>query len=317
MKQIILIYTLFSFNYINAQQRQKDIEKENLKSRVKSYTQFAYKALLDSGEIKKGDRIHRYMSDNRTIFNKNGGTIEKEFYSPDDDLNHRYENKYKNDNLIGTHSYYSGKLVKKTSYKYDQKNNITETKMYNPKQELLFRYTYQYNNAGNKIKNYWYDQEGNLLEHETFSYNKKGELLEIRKYEKKYLKQKGVYHYKNGFKYETTNFFKKDGSVKKKNVSVYNSINKKTEIYSYQPKDVLTNVNIYKYNGNGEIIERKSHSSDGMIGYNTEESRQQIEFENVYTFEYKYDEKGNWIKVIQYKNYIPIKIIERQFEYYK
>lgn len=317
MKQVILIVILFYFINMNAQKGQRDTEKENLKNKVKSYTQHGYKALLDLGKIKKGKKQYRNTANYRTVFNKNGDVLEREFYSSDSTSSRIIKNKYNNDVLIEAYSYYSRKLVKKTSYKYDQKKNIIETKIYKPTEELLFRYIYQYDNARNKTESHWYDQEGNLLEHENYTYNKKGALVENKKYNDEYLKQKFIYQYKNGRKYETTEFYKEDTSLNKKKVSVYNKNNKIVEKYTYLPEDVLTSIRIYSYNENNDIIKVKIHTSDGMIGFDTEESRQQIEFETIYTYKYQYDEKGNWIKVIQYENKMPKKIIERHFEYYE
>ena len=59
-----------------------------------------------------------------------------------------------------------------------------------------------------------------------------------------------------------------------------------------------------KYDAKGNLIEGNSYEADGSLDYK-------------YTFKYEFDEKGNWIKRITFKNQIPESIEEREFEYYE
>ena len=58
----------------------------------------------------------------------------------------------------------------------------------------------------------------------------------------------------------------------------------------------------WKRDDNSNVIEENIYSADGKLDHKT-------------TFKYEFDEKGNWIKKITFKNQIPKSIEEREFEY--
>ena len=58
----------------------------------------------------------------------------------------------------------------------------------------------------------------------------------------------------------------------------------------------------WKRDDNSNVIEENIYSADGKLDHKT-------------TFKYEFDEKGNWIKKITFKNQIPKSIKEREFEY--
>ncbi len=88
----------------------------------------------------------------------------------------------------------------------------------------------------------------------------------------------------------------------------------------------LDSKTIKKYDDNGNRIEYKQYSSDGSLGIeiirkyddngNIIESKDSS-LNSIFIHKYKYDNYGNWNKVITYENSFPVEISEREIEYYK
>ena len=86
---------------------------------------------------------------------------------------------------------------------------------------------------------------------------------------------------------------------------------------------------VYAYDAKGNKIEQNDYGSDGNLqskcvcaydakGNQIERSccNWDCSQKNVWTQELVYDEQGNWIKQVAYKNGFPEEIILREFEYY-
>ena len=179
---------------------------------------------------------------------------------------------YKNDLLENTISK-SGKRIRKTEYKYDDKNNIIE---YNQLENdtLYFR------------KNSIYDNKNNPLEQKYFHPN----------YKRNNSVEKFTYDYKN----RIVNIQSFDENSKPKNHYLKRYFNKKgyiikTEfIYTNSNKDYSTK-SIIEYDKDGNLTKRTVFDKDGKPKESTE--RRNI-----------YDEKGN---IIVREKYLKEKLIEK------
>ena len=114
-----------------------------------------------------------------------------------------------------------------------------------------------------------------------------------------------------------------------KNTYVYNKENEKIEQFRYKPDGKLKDRRTYKYDKNGNEIEQYHHKPDGSITKFVSEydKLNNLTVQNWFnehgeqthqtSFEYVYDNNGNWITKKRSSNGVLGMIWEREIEYYK
>ncbi len=194
----VLLALLVGFSSCKPKKK-TDWEKENLKGKVKSYTNFTYKAVEKFGEIQKGERIDWSDDNYQIIYDNKGNMIEKNGYNSNGNLIYKIIYKYDNKGNKMEYSTYNsnGNLNNKWTNKYDSKGNKIESSVYNSDGNLGSKYTYKYDSKGNKIEENRYYSDGSLNYKWTYKYDNRG-----NKIEKKWYKSDGSLWWKNTFKYE-------------------------------------------------------------------------------------------------------------------
>ena len=145
MNYFTLFFVALFFQSCTIEKRENDWTEENLKGKVKSYSQFAYEAEERFGKIEKGEREF-YESFLKKSYDKKGNIIEWNSYNSD------------------------GRLQYKYTYKYDKKGNKIEFNSYDSDGRLGGKYTYKYDEKGNKIEENSYDSDGRLDPKWTYKY---------------------------------------------------------------------------------------------------------------------------------------------------
>ena len=92
------------------------------------------------------------------------------------------------------------------------------------------------------------------------------------------------------------------GKVKSETVSSYSAEDRFGEIQKKEGS--LSSKYTNKFDDKGNIIESNYYKADGKLDFKV-------------TNKFEFDEKGNWIKEISFKNQIPENIVERKYEYYE
>lgn len=278
---IILSFLFFSCN--TSTQKENDLKKMELKGKVKFYKDNVYEAIEKFGKIQNESEISKPRKE--LFFNVKGNKIEENSYYLSGDLWYKIIFIYnENENLIEENEYKSdGNLRHKHIYKYDEDGNLIEKNL---------------EGTGDIIQNlYQYDEQNNLIEEvaifkggskvkKLYRYDEKGRLI---------LKESYNYGYPSTeyLASETTYKYDKEGHLVEKKYY--------TTIRDYEEKE------IYVYDGEKliEYIKEGEFISKGERDYYLRKT---------YT---KYDKKGNWIEEIEFnKDNKPIKIIEREIEYY-
>ena len=123
--------------------------KENLKGKVKSYTEYTYEAIEHNGNKVKGKQtITALEYPVQKIYDENGNLIEQNRYKSDGGLFTKYTYKYdENGNPIEENLFVSeGILERKRTFKfrYDKNKNPIEENYYNSDDSLIMRNTYLY-----------------------------------------------------------------------------------------------------------------------------------------------------------------------------
>ncbi len=342
MKKIILIFTaILLVQCVNAQKKQNGWQMYNLKNKVKSYTQVTYKVIKDSDTITKGKKLFNisscFLNKDTTKtkfekeelklgvssikFNRKGNITEKSFYNPNTNSGVKITFIYNDAGKLIEHNssdYKTNKLHDKTIHKYDEFGKEIECKTFNSNNVLVFKNIYKYDQNGNKIEMKMLDKNI-LMEKQTFLYDDKSNQVQKNIYDGENLHRKETYKYdKDGYKYKKIEFYDKNGNCRDRFiVKTYDTKNRLIEDCDYSSKNIMTNIELYKYNGNNDVIEYKAKSATAMMDFNTMKSRQMINFRNITTFTYTYDLNGNWIKTIKYVNGKAKEVVERNIEYYE
>ena len=161
-----------------------------------------------------------------------------------------------------------------------------------------------YNDNGNRIEDNKYDKDGELTNKWKGKYDVNENLIEG-----KYYDEDGELSFKWKFKYDDngnlieSNGYDKDGELTSKYKSKYDVNGNLIESIRYDEDGELRIKLKFKYDDNGNQIEEKNYDEDG-------------ELENKYIYEYKFDDKENWIQKTIFKDDKPTFIIEREIKYY-
>jgi len=325
-KLIFGIVLIFSINNCVSQKKENSWSLSNLKGKVKSYTQYSYKAIKTSNKIKKRERT---TDDHyKQIFNYNdkGYLLESLSYNEKDSLNNKFSYKYnEKGNLIELRQYelyykphfnIKIKKEKKTLFKYDEKENMIETIIYHTDMTIKNIIVLKYDEKGNKIEENYYNSWG-LNNKYYYKYDEKGNVIEIyfqnleqKNMTKSYFKNlkvasesKTEYKYNEKGNWIEKNVYNSDNSLINKSSAKYNDTENKIEENYYYPNNSLKNKVSVQKDEKGNIIEYAKYSSDGSFIYD-------------FSYTYTFDNRENWTKKIKFEGEVPTTIINREYKYY-
>lgn len=262
--------------------KENDIIELGLFGNVKSLKEYSYKAIVSFGQMEKGKRERESgLKDKIIEFNRSGYIIEEYSYEPND------------------------LLEKKIIFKYDGKHNKIEVNSYNFESKLIFKWIYEYNDKGFLTNRICFKPDGSQYWKQSFNYDAMGNLIEEIWYTPEGVQNwKLTYGYDNqGNKIEEINYDEK-GSLYEKQTYSYDEKGNKIEANNYDSDLSLSWKQTFLYDDKRNIVEKNWYNFEGSV------------FNIKTTFEYEYDEKGNWIRRIDSFNGIPEYILEREFEYY-
>ncbi len=161
--------------------------------------------------------------------------------------------------------------------------------------------------------NFTLDSNGKPIDGEklsTLNYNSNGFLTETIIYSLDgTVKDKYTYEYdKNGRRIKTSRY--SDGQLLNSYKYDYNEFGNKIKAYSYNPAGELEEYYLYKYDGEGNLVEEDWFSASGEKIYSVEndyddgvKTRTSTYDKNndlIFEYVFKYDQKGNIIEEIKY-----------------
>ncbi|WP_188463998.1 RHS repeat domain-containing protein [Bizionia arctica] len=251
---------------------------DSLNPKIKMEKQVLYK--VENGELKNRKNLFDSNISSYMVFDKNEKLIENAQYEQDGLLYEKtvYERKENGDALKAT-----------------KKNSLDEIKSY---------WTYEYDSNNNMIEVKTYDSENKLTKIQSNKYDEIGNNIEML------LKNPDS---KNGWKY----------------IYNYNFDNKKIEQYRYKPDGSLKDRRTYAFDNDGnENVEIKFNSDGTYIKFVSEYDEmnnltvqnwfnEQDEETHQTSFEYVYDENGNWITKKRSSKGVLSMVWERMIEYYE
>lgn len=331
---ILIILSLFLFAFIGNKPK-NDLEKQNLKGKVKSVIESTFFAKAGMfGKLQKDGLMDKY----KYVFNNAGEETERikydttsnrdvpietiiYKYDSNDNLIERYDKRgdsivFKYDNskhVIEEENFDSNKLVYKVTYKYDDRGNKIEKREYSHENKLESSKVYKFDRSGNETEayNHYFNIQGTSDSRVTYKYDNRNNKIEKDSYEPdSVLKWKGTY------KYDDSGHVIEDGSYHyNRDKTLTDQMADCTNKYKHDEKGniiekIYTNKSTglsykstFKFDARGNLIEFCKYNDKGKL-IESEKSR------------YTYDEVGNWVKEIDIENGEPLSITERQIEYY-
>ncbi len=281
---IITIALVFIFNSKSYAQEQ-NLKHLNLYDSVKLYEVKVYLAINNGDSIVKGNPIwdeHQFVK-----FNKEGIKTEDNFYDTTNEymgnaVYYNYPKEFYNKTIF-TDSI--GKISGYIIHRFDQYNNLVQFISYDKNDIVIDSINYKniksdiiYDSFGNKTEEINYNIDGVKDGKQTYKYNKNQQLIEAISYNND---NRDIY--KTTIKYHVN-----------KNIL-------ETSLFTESPQFVET-----------ETIVKNGVEYTEETTWTTEEMTLEMKI----TYTYKYDIKGNWIQKVVFENDLPLKIMEREIEYY-
>ncbi len=247
-------------------------------------------------------------------------------------------------------------LFRKRFYSYDSQGNLQEINTFSPRDRLLEKKTFKYNSENRKIEEAECNSEGKLLTKTVWEYDKQGKLIRETRFEGEVKKRVSRYnsrgqetetvHYQFDGKLSSSYFYEYDpeGNLTVKGTVSYNSRGQRTKksvdkydtqqnlienaVYFYPAGDPGWKT-VYQYDNFGNLTQRKYYGSRGLeeeetLKYDPNGNLLERNINNirksrreVWTYEYEFDEQGNWIKRIDYRDGTAMYLVKREIEYFE
>jgi len=195
----LLVLFLLLTNTLSGAEK-NDWKRDNLKSKVKEFTEKGYAVEYKSGRPIKMmifRKVRRYDTNGNNIdeseyrygtffekyvdrYNNAGNRMKGIILYPNENFKRQTNFKYiSNENIVeNIEDISSVSLYSKNLYKYDKKGNIIEWANYKSDGSLFLKYNYKYESKGNMIENTFYRADGTLKWKTIYKYDDKKNIIE-------------------------------------------------------------------------------------------------------------------------------------------
>ena len=269
-----------------------DLQQFNLKGKVKSISEINYST------------TGKYHT--RILFNEKGFITEQTSYNPDGTLIRKWINDYDKDIYkTSRHCYVlNDSLSYILRYYYNRQGKLIWTKLFNARESLISIYSTEYDDSLNIIKETLLGEDANFKHLVVHSYNSQNKIEEdifIDSVRNKTWKQ--MYRYNNQSQVEEITIKSPNDSLIKKTKYTYLINNKIDKAFHYTAHLALESITAYSYDSLDNIVSMTELSPDKVP------LKEQ-------TYQYNYDQQGNWTFLSESINHQPGNIITRSIEYY-
>ncbi len=318
-------------------QYKNDVSNYGINGKVKSVKSEVFSLIVENDAFKIGEKINSLPFDRNSLleFNKLGNlTSSKEFYSNgkiSDEIIYSYDEqdrlikRKEIDNYYGKRSFYDNEFI------YDNKDSLSQWIISDKDFKRIHKIQRDENNRPIKreviqndtIFNTYivkYDKNNNVISENEFKLNNIPIKLLERKFNNQNLKEKeqiieyktwDTLNYENKYFYDNNNnlilgkfIIENDSTYEERTYSYHNNGELKKVVNKPKGNYTYFTIQTEKYNENGNIIERLNEPSDSKP-------------KAIWSYQYKYDSKKNWIEKVNYKDNKPLVIVKRKIEYYE
>ena len=275
----IIVGLQTTFAQVGSQRENKS--HMQLLGKVKTFKITPYKLVDYFGKVTKGEKQDFWRGDAVIVFDEQGFKKENNTYNKLGQLNqkviYKYDDKGKRISRDLYNSY--GKLQMKFLYVYDNKGFKTAYNSYSPTGELNDSYLYKNDIKGRMIEEIWIKKDKSFGSKYTYEYDKLGKLSKMCQYTNS----------ENQVDNCTTYKYDKLGRISEMEIFGSNNAPTRRTVITYDDKG--NEKEIKYYDGKGTFLEERN-------------------------YEYKFDDKGNWVERIEYINQFPKGFLEREITYY-
>jgi len=306
-KYLILVFGLLfvigcNSNVNNQEDKRSDLEKKGIRGSVKSREITEYEAIDKFGEIIKGSIIRKELEN----YNLKGNMIQYQTSSIYGD-SEIYTTKYdERDNKIENVIYKNNSLQLKCNYRYDDKNNMIEACYYQSDNVLDRKIICKYDDKNNKIEENEYNKDGSLRskteyyikdnEINMYKHNSNGDIVDA--YYSKYDWKGNCIEKRIPFKLKEVYLITYKYDVRKNIIEEIRYDDRFNGLYTARGGTERVN---YMYDDKNNLVVKQVNSTQITI------------------WDYKYDNKGNYIEKIESEDITMRKvkkITEIKIEYY-
>ena len=278
----IIVGLQSTFAQVGSQRENKShLTDMQLLGKVKTFKITPYKLVDYFGKVTKGEKQDFWRGDAVIVFDEQGFKKENNTYNKLGQLNqkviYKYDDKGKRTSRDLYNSY--GKLQMKFLYVYDNKGFKTAYNSYSPTGELNDSYLYKNDIKGRMIEEIWIKKDKSFGSKYTYEYDKLGKLSKMCQYTNS----------ENQVDNCTTYNYDKLGRISEMEIFGSNNAPTRRTVITYDDKG--NEKEIKYYDGKGTFLEERN-------------------------YEYKFDDKGNWVERIEYINQFPKGFLEREITYY-
>ena len=275
-------YTTYNYIYSNGRLFETKEKITSVEGNITLDSKYTY----ENKKVKQIDTYRNYEMWERTLFEYEEGNLKSvKVFDSDADLSEMYVYEY-NNNILS-----SARIVKVEYYEDEEKGHIKSEKII------------KFDNQGNEVYEY-----SKYLTDDTYYINEFN-----REYNSLGKKNKGVWEW---YRYKDSNIYDAHIYIY---IYIYDEKNRIKEIYSCKKDETPFNITKYEYSED-TIIEENLSTEDNKISKETYFKGLLVKKEDpngdVFEYKYTFDSKENWIKVIEYKNTIPIKMRVREIKYH-
>jgi len=306
MKTIKNIFLFLIFLFLEMNLNAQDVDYswgtigEPFKGKVQKLCITKYKVIMQQDSINKGEMIWKQI--NR--FTENGKETGDTLYRPeltDNFTTYKYDT---NGNLtVMTSRRLNNKLICRWEFRYDSLNRQVESGFYKSDNILDIKNIMIYDHYGNMIEKQNHNRDTSQNCKSIYHYNSKGKMIEESTYMKGLVALTIYYKYDINGNLIEDSWYHPGNKLIDRRTYKYDSKNYLIGKDTYDFNDSLVSRQIFTRDTNNNVIEEDSFKKDGNL-------------ENKENYIYKYDITGNWTKLTEYKNDVPISIKEQEIKYY-
>ncbi len=296
---ILLTITALSCSEKAGKEAKSDWESMDLKGKVKSIKMLVYQF----SACQEGMEEEPLVDTANMFFDEEGRLLKLNAYDSDGSSSTLSFDKDKKEREV---YYFKMPNISKSreQIKYNENGLVVEKFSYESDSLLKERYTCRYSECGEKVEEAWYNASDSLTKKITHLYNDKGFLIEERA-------------------------LGAEEDVLWVNTYTYDNKGNVIETANYNSVDSLERRTTYKYDDKGNLFEKSFYNKfDSLILKETllyDKEGSLVEDNFFYTeyslysqnsFEYKYDEMGNWTECVERGDSLLRFITKREIEYF-
>ena len=201
-----------------------------------------------------------------------------------------------------------GTLVSKNVFLYDETGNMIEQQSNAVlSNQIPSTFRCKYDSKGNMIESEHYDEHGTAIFKSVSRYDHNGNILTSKMYDRGNLRvdySRIEYKYDKYEKIEEQKSHNRNGLYERRATYLYDKQGNTIELKSYDENDKFIYKQVTAYDAQGNSTKVIGYDPDGSVA-------------SIYTTEYVFDKKGNWVIKRLYKAGKPSSYLEREITYYR